>query len=354
MTRYPLTVVPAIGVSFPLSSGIVPRSRGNYSIDVVVRSAAKEHIDGTLRLELPPGWSSRPAVQTFAFGKEDEETLFTFEIDLPSGVREDSGSSYSIAAVAAAGGRQYRDGFQTITARDLSRLDLFRPAVHHVRSVDVELLGSPSVGYVAGSGDEVAESLQMLGLRPTLLSDKDLASGDLAAFDVILVGVRAYAVRPDLLTHNARLLRYVEHGGTLVVQYQTPEFDENFGPYPYEMGRNPEEVSEEDAQVAILDPEHPIMRSPNVITAEDFNGWVEQRGSKFWTTWDERYAPILECHDTGQSPQKGGLLVANYGQGTYVYAAYAWYRQLPAGVPGAFRIMANLLSLPETAAQKSP
>ncbi len=188
----------------------------------------------------------------------------------------------------------------------------------------------------------------MLGVRPVILSTADLAAGDLSRYDVILVGVRAYAVREDIRTYNARLLKYVHDGGVLIVQYQTPEFDNNFGPYPYQMGRRPEEVSEEDSLVTILAPEHPAMSRPNQITAQDFEGWVEQRGSKFLTTWSDEYIPVLECHDTGQPPQRGGLLVARHGQGVYVYAAYAWYRQLPHGVPGAFRIMANLLSLPET------
>src|SRR5690606_2393397 len=135
----------------------------------------------------------------------------------------------------------------------------------------------------------------------------------------------------------------------LIVQYQTPEFDNNFGPYPYSMGRSPEEVSEEDAPVEILQPNHPLWNLPNKIMSDDFSGWVEQRGSKFLTEWDNRYVPLLESHDTGQPEQRGGMVIAEYGSGLYVYSAYAWYRQLPYGVPGAYRIVANLLSLPETA-----
>ena len=164
---------------------------------------------------------------------------------------------------------------------------------------------------------------------------------------MILVGVRAYAVRDDIRTHNGRLLEFVKQGGTLIIQYQTPEFDENFGPYPYTMSR-PEEVSEEDAKVTILEPAHPIFTSPNKIMETDFDGWFEQRGSKFWRTWDAQYTPLLECHDTGQPKQEGGMLVAKYGKGVYVYSAYAWYRQLPQGVPGAYRLFANMLSLPES------
>ena len=139
----------------------------------------------------------------------------------------------------------------------------------------------------------------------------------------------------------------MKQGGVLIVQYQTPEFDQNFGPYPYEMGRGPEEVSEELAKVTILEPKHPLFQKPNAIREKDFDGWFEQRGSKFWKTWDDKYTALLEFHDTGQPPQNGGQLISDYGNGVYVYSAYASYRHLPQGVPGAYRLFANMLSLPE-------
>ena len=160
-----------------------------------------------------------------------------------------------------------------------------------------------------------------------------------------LLGIRAYAVRVDLKAYNRRLLDYVHQGGNLIVQYQTPEFDAApYGPYPYKMGRRPEEVSEEDAKVTILEPDHPMFKSPNQITPSDFDGWVEERGSKFLAEWDSRYKPLLSCNDKDQEPQSGGLLVAHYGAGIYTYAAYAFYRQLPAGISGAYRLFSNLIS----------
>ena len=196
-----------------------------------------------------------------------------------------------------------------------------------------------------GSGDDVPRSLAFLGVRPRLLEVNDLATGDLRRYDVIIVGVRAYAVRSDIKAYNSRLLQYVRDGGTLVVQYQSPEFDENFGPYPYSMTRRPEEISEEEATVKILEAHNRVFTTPNRITVGDFAGWLEQRGSKFWKSWDPRYTPLLESHDTGQEPQRGGMLYARYGKGIYIYSAYAWYRQLPHAVPGAFRVYANMLSL---------
>jgi hypothetical protein len=174
-----------------------------------------------------------------------------------------------------------------------------------------------------------------------------VASADLSRYDVILLGVRAYAARPELKTYNSRLLDYVKNGGVMIVQYNTPEFDHNFGPYPYSMGENPEEVTDEASKMNILDAKNPIFQWPNPITQRDFEGWVEERGSKFLKTWDPQYAALLSTQDEGQELQKGGLLYARYGKGVYIYNAYAFYRQLPEGVPGAFRLIANMVSLPK-------
>jgi hypothetical protein len=172
-----------------------------------------------------------------------------------------------------------------------------------------------------------------------------VATGDLSKYNTILLGIRAYAARKDVKTFNNRLLEYVRNGGVLIVQYNTQEYDNNYGPYPYSQTARAEEVSEEDSPVSILDVEDPAFRFPNKITVKDFDGWVEQRGSKFFTTWDARWKPLIETHDTGQVPQKGIWLSAKYGKGLYVYCSLAWYRQLPFAVPGAARIFANLVSL---------
>ncbi len=286
-----------------------------------------------------------PVGHDLHFDKEDEEANVRFVLRVPADATE---GEFPMRAVVEYAGREFTSGYQTITARDLGRMNRYREAVHVVRTADIRMLGTPRVGYIMGSGDDVPQSLGMLEIQPQMLTGTELAGSDLSAFDVILVGVRAYAVRPDIRKYNARLLDYVRQGGVLIVQYQTPEFDNNYGPYPYQMGRRPEEVSEEDATVTILEPDHPLFATPNRITSADFEGWLEQRGSKFWTTWDERYVPLLECHDTGQEPQRGGMLIARHGQGVYVYSAYAWYRQLPHGVTGAFRLFANMLSLPRS------
>ena len=222
---------------------------------------------------------------------------------------------------------------------------MYGPSTYRTSGVDVKIAPGLKVGYITGSGDDVPAALQNLGLNVSFLSAADLASADLSGFDVILLGVRTYAVRPDLITYNRRLLDYVRNGGVAIVQYNTPEYDKNYGPYPYHMGEEPEEVTDEDSRVNILDPNNPIFTWPNKITAADFENWIEERGSKFMTTWDPRYTALLETHDPSQAPQRGGLLYAKYGKGIYIYNAYAFYRELPEGVPGAYRLIANMLSL---------
>src|SRR5262249_31104539 len=160
--------------------------------------------------------------------------------------------------------------------------------------------------------------------KVTFLAASDLASGDLAKYDAILLGVRAYAARDDLRAHNNRLLEYVKNGGVMIVQYNTPEFDRNYGPYPYVMGRNPEEVTDEASKIRILAPSNPVFQWPNRITERDFEGWVEERGSKWMQLWDPQYQALLETQDEGQAPQRGGLLYAKYGAGIYIYNAYAF------------------------------
>jgi hypothetical protein len=179
-----------------------------------------------------------------------------------------------------------------------------------------------------------------------MLGEQELAAGDLSKFDAIMTGTRAYAVRDDLRTYNHRLLEYVKNGGNLIVLYNTQEFVPNQqAPYPASLPRGAEEVSEENSPVEILAPDHRVFNVPNKITQEDFKGWIEQRGSKFWTTWDKGYTPLIATWDQEQAKQAGGWLHARYGKGHYTYFAYAFHRQLPYGVPGAYRLLANLLSL---------
>ena len=215
-----------------------------------------------------------------------------------------------------------------------------------MRGVTVTTVAGLKVGYVMGVGDSVPQGLQQLGAQVTLLGERELASSDLSQFDAIMTGTRAYAVREDLKTYNSRLLDYVKAGGNMIVLYNTQELVPNtFAPFPGELPRSAEEVSEEDSPVTILAPTQQSFNWPNKITAADFEGWVEQRGSKFFTKWDAAYTPMISTFDRNQPPQSGGWLTAKVGKGNWTYFAYALHRQLPYGVAGAYRITANLLAL---------
>ena len=345
-----LTVAPAISLSLSPHIGVIPISgsvragkQTTFTATVEMLNNVKGEAEGTLALKLPDGWHVSPESTPFAFTHEGASKTFVFQVSVEN---IDAGGEYAIQAVATSNGKEYTTGYQIIEHPDLETRHLYRPATMTLHSIPLELPRNLSVGYIMGVGDKVPEALRQIGIDVEMLDREELRTGDLNQFDTILVGIRAYAVRQDLVAYNGRLLDYVYKGGNLIVQYQTPEFDAApFGPHPYTMGRRPEEVSEEDAQVTILMPDNPIFQYPNPITEADFDGWVEERGSKFLTEWNENYQALLTCNDREQEPQHGGLLYAQYGQGTYTYAAYAFYRQLPAGVAGAYRLFINMLTL---------
>ena len=249
--------------------------------------------------------------------------------------------AYAIEAVAHAGGKSYSIGWQSIGYPGLRPYNQYKPAELRTRKVDVKVAPGLRVGYVMGTGDMVPEAIEALGVTPHLLSAQELASGDLSQWNVIVIGIRAYTARPELAAAEPRLEEFVERGGTLVVQYQSNTFP---APLPVTMGRMPERVVDEQAPVKLLDPANPLLAWPNKITAADFDGWFEERGHGFPDSWDAGYTSLTETADPGQDPQRGGLLVAHRGKGTYIYVAYALYRQLPELVPGAYRLLANLLS----------
>jgi hypothetical protein len=199
-----------------------------------------------------------------------------------------------------------------------------------------------------GSGDLVPEGLRNLGYAVEILSDEDLESADLNQFDAIIAGIRAYNTRERIKTFQPRLLKYVQDGGTLIVQYNVSRGlqTESLGPYPFSLGRD--RVSEESAPVTFLAPDHVLLNFPNKITQKDFEGWVQERGLYFASQWDERYDTVLASHDSRESDKAGGILYTRYGKGAFIYTGFSWFRQLPAGVPGAYRLFANLISAGKT------
>lgn len=346
LVLHPMPIGPAISVTMLESAGITPLDATSFPVSVRVHSNVKGPAQGSLRLDMPSGWKADPAIQPFSLSDDGQEQVITFQVS-PGRLAE---QVYHLSAVATYNNHQYSEGYVQVGYPGLRPYFLYSKADYQTSGTDVTVGRNLQVAYVAGSGDDVPASLQNLGIHVHFLAQEDLATGDLARYNVILIGVRAYAVRPDLRTYNGRLLNYVKQGGTVVVQYQTPEFDHNFGPYPYTMTSDPEEVTDENSPMTFTEPSSPVLNWPNKITTKDFEGWIEERGSKFMETWDQHYQAPLETHDPGQAPQKGGLLIARYGSGVYVYTAYAFYRELPLGVPGAYRLFANLISLPQNPA----
>jgi LmbE family N-acetylglucosaminyl deacetylase len=332
----PLAVVPQISVNLPAAAGVVPAGTTAIPFTVTVSNQQQSNADGTLHLALPTGWTADPADAPFHLAPESSrDVVFTLR---PGTL---SGDVSEIHAVAQIGNDVFTEGFTTVGYSGLRPYYLYRPATYRLRAVDAKVPADLKVGYIMGTGDDVPEALAQIGLNAQLLSATDLATGDLSGFDAIVVGIRAYSSRRDLEAATPRLLDYVRNGGTVLVQYQSYQFP---APYPLTLPRNPEKVVDEDAPVTLLDPQSPLLNWPNHLTQADFDGWVEERGHSFLGSWSSQYTPLTETHDSGQDPQRGGLLYARYGKGNWMYLAYAAYRQLPEAVPGAYRLLVNLIS----------
>jgi LmbE family N-acetylglucosaminyl deacetylase len=334
----PLVVAPAISVSVAPAAGVVPLTEKTLMMTARVQSNVKGTAAGTVKLELPKGWTASPEQAEFSLAKDGDSAEVPFVVT-PGKMAE---TAYKMTAVATYAGQQYREGYKTVGYAGLLPANLYMPATYRARGVDVKVAPGLKVGYLPGTGDEVQASLENLGVHATTLTMDDVAEGKLSGYDVVVLGVRAYAAHPGLAAANGQLLKYAKSGGVVIVQYNLGQFD--YGPYPYSLGAA-EKVVDETAAVQLLVPESPVLSWPNKITARDFDGWVEERGHGFMESWDPQYQALLETHDPGQDPQKGGLLVAKTGKGAYVYVALALYRELPEGVPGAYRLFANLLSL---------
>ncbi|WP_433973318.1 PIG-L family deacetylase [Tunturiibacter lichenicola] len=334
----PLVVAPATSVSVSPAAGVVPLTEKTLVVTADVKSNVKGPASGTVKLELPKGWTASPEQAEFSLVKDGDSVAVPFVVT-PGKMAE---TAYTMTAVATYAGKEYREGYKTVGYAGLLPTNLYRPATYQARGADVKIAPGLKVGYLPGTGDEVQESLENLGVHATTLTMGDVTAGKLAGYDVVVLGVRAYAAHPGLAAANGQLLNYAKNGGVLIVQYNSGSFD--YGPYPSSLGSN-ERVVDETAPVKLLMPESPLLSWPNKITQKDFDGWVEERGHGFMGSWDSQYQALLETHDPGQDPQKGGLLVAKTGKGVYVYAAFALYRELPEGVPGAYRLFANLLSL---------
>ncbi len=337
----PLLMGPPISVMVSPQAGAVPLGKDSFDFSCNLHSNVKGPAEGVLRLRLPEGWQSTPAEHSFSIGRDGENETLTFQVS-PHSIKPES---YEIKVVAEYKGKTYEEGYRLVGYAGLRPYPYYQPATYKAVGVDVKMAPDLHVGFFPGTGDDIPDALQQMGLHVQILSGADIESGNLSGFDAIILGTRAYAVRPEVRAANYRLLAYVKNGGVLIVQYNLQNFDRDYGPYPFTLGSNPQKVVDENSNVKFLKPDAPVFAWPNKITEADFHGWEEERGHGFMQKWDPHYEPLVETHDPDQDPQSGGLLLARYGRGFYVYDAFALYRQLPSGVPGAYRILANLVSI---------
>ncbi len=337
----PLAVVPPFSVSTSPSTQIIPAGLDpSAELSAVVR-ATLDHVSGTVSVDIPHGWRVEPKSAVIEFTKSGEHAS-EFKI-LPDGAVD---GRYRVQAVVAANAREFGEGYSLVTRPDIGGFFYYQPAVQRTAIVSVKIPPDLKVGYIMGAGDDIPSVLRQVGLDVTLLTPDDVEHGNLQRFGTIVLGIRAYDTRDDLKKNNQRLLDYVRDGGTLMVQYNTDPASFNAGnfmPYPAQLSRA--RVSVEEAPVSVLDPKSAVFHYPNLISGHDFEGWVQERGLYFMDKWDDHYTPLLASNDPDEVPQKGGLLVASYGKGYYIYNAYAFFRQLPFGVPGAIRLYVNLLSV---------
>lgn len=337
--RREINVVPKVSIKLNQQILIVPQKaeRQTKTIQVSVVNNSSQIINGTIDLILPAKWKLNSKFATFALNNKGENANLEFEIEIPA---DTSTGSYKISANAKIGEEIFTNTMHTISYPHIQTHRFYTAAETQVNIFDLKT-APVKIGYIMGSGDEVPEAIRQMNLMVDLLNETDLTSGDLSKYDTIVVGIRAFQVRRDLISNNQRILDYVKNGGNLIVQYQRPEY-ETLLPFPAKLGAR---VVDENAKITILDQTNPIFNFPNRITDADFVGWVQERNLYAFSTFDANYQPLLEAHDANEPENKGGLVVANIGKGKYVYCSYAFFRQLPAGVPGAYRLFANLLSL---------
>lgn len=345
--RMELKIVPRLSVKLSPDIAILRVGQAQpQNFEVVVTNHFPGPSSAFVGLEAPSGWNVEPARAAVSFTYENEVQTKTFRLAPPNGTKP---SNYEVRAVVSSEGQDFTSGIREVSYPHIQTRYLHEPAKSKVVALNVEISRPLRVGYIMGVGDAVGMATEQLGASVSYLTEDDLSAGNLAAFDVIVTGVRAYLVREDLVGNNHRLLDYVRQGGHLVVQYNKYEFlRDQYAPYPVRINRPHDRVTVEESPVNILLPDHPLLNKPNRITESDWQGWVQERGLYFLGQWDSRFQPLLELTDPwpyNSSPKKGALVVADYGEGTYVYTGLAFFRQLPAGVPGAYRLWANLLSL---------
>ena len=335
--RRHMEVIPPVSLDFVSDIALLaPGTSHSVEVEMV---ASRANLAGILRLEAPQGWDVSPAKQSFHLATVGERVRLKFSITAPP-----QSATAKIIADAEIAGVRYRNQRVEINYPHIPP-QLLQPLAS-LKAVSLELANrGHTVGYLPGAGDSVAENLKQMGYSVKMLDDTDLTPEQLHGLDAIVIGVRAFNVRNNVASQLPVLFSYVENGGTIVAQYNRPDGLKTTKLAPFELHLSGDRVTDENATAIFLAPDHPVLNTPNKITSADFDGWVQERGIYFPNQWDDHFTPILAFNDPGESPLKGGLLVAQYGKGYFVYTGLVFFRELPAGVPGAFRLFANLISL---------
>jgi LmbE family N-acetylglucosaminyl deacetylase len=335
--RRRMEVIPPVSLDFV--SEIALLAPGTSHPVEVEMLASRADLTGILRLEAPDGWNVSPAKQSFHLESVGDRAQFKFTITAPP-----QSATAKILADAEIGGVHYRNQRVEINYPHIPP-QLLQPLAN-LKAISLELATrGHAVGYLPGAGDSVAENLKQLGYSVKMLDDTNLAPEQLRGLDAVVIGVRAFNVRDNIGSQLPALFAYVENGGTIVAQYNRPDGLKTNRLAPFDLHLSGDRVTDEKAPVTFLSPDHPVLNTPNKITSADFDGWMQERGIYFPNQWDEHFTPIFAFNDPGESPLKGGLLIAQYGKGYFVYTGLVFFRELPAGVPGAFRLFANLISL---------
>jgi hypothetical protein len=296
-------------------------------------------IRGSLRLDAPAGWQVSPSAQSFRLAKVGDKTTLSFNVTAPA-----KPTAAFITAQTEVNNRTYRNSRVEIRYQHIPPILLQPTARVRAVGLDMQTRGK-HVGYLPGAGDSIAGALEQMGYEVKSLTGDDLSVDGLRGLDAVVIGVRAFNVRDDLASHLPELFDFVKAGGTVVEQYNRPTGLKTDQFAPYSLRISNDRVTDENAAVTFLVPSHPVLNTPNRITSDDFVGWVQERGIYYPNQWDNRWIPILACSDQGEDPLKGGLLVAQYGEGYFVYTGLVFFRELSVGVPGAYRLFANLVSL---------
>ncbi len=329
-------IVPPVAINIENKDYLFPNDKEKeLNLNLIANS---DNISGTIKLNVPGNWKVEPPQKEFKLIHKGDELPLSFKVYPPK-----TSSDVKLTAEAVIGNKIIKQGMVTINHSYVPIQTLFPPSQARLIRLDIKKVIN-NIGYIMGPGDEIPTNLKELGYNVTLLNNKDIENGNLSKYDAIITGIRLYNTNQQMEFEQPKLLDYVKNGGTLVVQYNK-DFGlvtDKIGPYPFHISRK--RVTDEDSKVTFTNPNSPLLNFPNKITKEDFDGWIQERGVYFPDKWDQKYQTVLACHDPGEEPLDGGLLYTKYGKGVFIYTGYDFFRELPAGVPGAFRLFVNLIS----------